>query len=162
MNTLRLAQQQRRQTQRRGRIDRTGPTTEKTDAEERQDRSDWPNNREDRRRGEAGSIGLAQQQRRQNETPDERQARLEAVRLAQQKRSDISIATPLFQQNAVESRILNSHSKLTSLEFRECTLVHAYSHHYVFLNQHDLRMLISSCCTCVYSLRSPHKCFAFS
>ena len=86
--------------------------------------SDWPNNREDRRRGEAGLIGLAQQQTRQNETPDERQARLEAVRLAQQERRDISIATPLFQQNAVESRILNFHSKLASLEFRECTLVH--------------------------------------
>ena len=83
--------------------------------------SDWPNNREDRRRGEAGSIGLAQQQRRQNETPDEKQARLEAVRLAQHKRRDISIATTLFQQNAVESRILNFYSKLASLGFRECT-----------------------------------------
>ena len=36
--------------------------------------SDWPNNRED------------------SETPDKRQARLEAVRLTQQERRDISIA----------------------------------------------------------------------
>ena len=66
------------------------------------------------------AIRLAQQQRRQNETPDERQARLEAVRLTQQERRDVSIATSLFQQNAVESRMLNFYSKLVSLEFREC------------------------------------------
>ena len=72
------------------------------------------------RQGRLDTLRLAQQQRRQNETPDERQARLEAVRLAQQERRDISIATPLFQQNAVESRMLNFHSKLASLEFREC------------------------------------------
>ena len=72
------------------------------------------------RQGRLDTLRLAQQQRRQNETPDERQARLEAVRLAQQERRDISIATPLFQQNAVQSRMLNFHSKLASLEFREC------------------------------------------
>ena len=72
------------------------------------------------RQGRLDTLRLAQQQRRQNETPDERQAGLEAVRLAQQERRDISIATPLFQQNAVESRMLNFHSKLASLEFREC------------------------------------------
>ena len=66
------------------------------------------------------AFRLAQQQRRQNETPDERQARLEAARLTQQARRDISIANPLFQQNAVESRMSNFHSKLASLEFREC------------------------------------------
>jgi len=66
------------------------------------------------------AIRLAPQQRRQNETPDERQARLKAIRLTQQERRDISIATPLFQQNAVESRMLIFHSKLVSLEFREC------------------------------------------
>ena len=41
-------------------------------------------------------------------------------------------------------------------------LVPSYFHHCAFLNQHDLRMLISSYCTSVYSLRSPHKCIAFS
>ena len=41
------------------------------------------------------AIRLAQQQRSGNETPDERQARLEAVRLTQQERRDISIAIPL-------------------------------------------------------------------
>ena len=66
------------------------------------------------------ALRLAQLQRRQNETPDERQARLEAVRLAQQERRQISNATQLFQQNAVKSRMLNFHSKLASLEFREC------------------------------------------
>ena len=72
------------------------------------------------RQAQLEAIRLAQQQRRLK-TPDERQPRLEAIRLTQQERRDISIATPLFQQNAVESRTLNFHSKLVSLEFRECS-----------------------------------------
>ena len=54
-------------------------------------------------------------------TPEARQEYLQQRRQRYQAQRDVDSQAPLFDQPVVHSKMLNFHSKLTSLEFHQCT-----------------------------------------